>query len=143
MRRRALLVAVAVGLLIAADKKDDAKGDQDKIQGTWVCVSAERGGQALPDEAGKEFKFTFKGDKLTLHMRDQKKEGTFKLDPTKKPKTITIKPSGEDKELRGVYMFDGETLKLCAGEPGEDPPKDFTTKDGGRLMLFVLKRSKP
>ncbi len=143
MRRRALAVVVVAGLLIAADKKDEAKGDKDKLQGTWVCVSAERGGQPLPDEAKKAFTFTFKGDKLTLGIGDDKKEGTFKLDPTKKPKTITIKPSDEKKELHAIYAFDGDTLKLCGGEPGDDAPKDFTTKEGGRHMLFVLKRSKP
>ena len=33
-----LLVVLAVGLLAAAEQKDDAKKDQEKLQGTWAVV---------------------------------------------------------------------------------------------------------
>jgi uncharacterized protein (TIGR03067 family) len=142
MRTRLCLLLV-VGLLVAADEpKGDAKGDQAKIEGMWVCVSAERGGKPLPDEQ-KSFKFTFKGNKMTVELPDgQKHEGTFKLDSSKKPKHMTIKPSDEDKELQAIYEFDGDKLKLCGGEPGGERPKEFATKEGDRQMLFVLKRVK-
>jgi uncharacterized protein (TIGR03067 family) len=130
---------LVVGLSSAADEpKEDAKSDQDKIQGTWVCESAVRDGESLPADGVKSIKITFKGDKATmLAGGDKKKEATFKLDPGKKPREITLSPTDGGKEQKGIYAFDGESLKICAGE--ERPP-EFTAKEGTKRMLMVLKR---
>ena len=44
IKRYAVVLALA-GLLIGADKKDDAKGDVKKIEGSWKMVSGQFGGQ--------------------------------------------------------------------------------------------------
>jgi uncharacterized protein (TIGR03067 family) len=134
---------LAAGLLSATDGgKKDAKSDQDKIQGSWVCESALRDGEPLTAEGAMSIKLTFKGNKMTMVTgdSDKKHEHTFKLYPSKKPKEITM---GEGKkELKAIYALDGDVLKMCAGKPGDERPKELEAKKGSNFMSMVLKRQK-
>jgi len=72
--------------------------------------------------------------------------GAFKVDATKKPKTMDMTPSEgryKDKTLLGIYELDGDTLKICFAEPGKDRPTDFTSKAGSGVVLAIHKREKP
>jgi uncharacterized protein (TIGR03067 family) len=135
----ALLVALAfAGWLAAAD---DDKDDGKKFQGTWTVVSVESEGK--PNDKLKSVVFTFTGEKLRVKVGDDTKEGTVKLDAAKKPKEITITPSDGEKPLLGIYEFDKDNLKLCVSEAGAtDRPKAFASKEGERMVYFVLKPEK-
>src|SRR5690349_15701952 len=94
-----LLAVLALGLLVAADDKDDAaKKDLKAIEGTWKAVKGEEKGQALKGDEIKGYEFVVQGDKYTLRVGGEEREqGTLKLDPTKKPKAVDIKiTKGED-----------------------------------------------
>jgi uncharacterized protein (TIGR03067 family) len=141
---RALVCLLLPAAVFAADAPKKDAADRDRIQGTWVCQSAEQGGAAVPAERAKEFKMTFKGDKFTLAMPGGREhQGTFKLAPGEKPRHLTITPDDGAGELKAVYELDGDTLKVCGTDPGGERPKDFATKSGDHAMSFVLKRQKP
>ncbi len=145
MKTRALLI-VAVGLaLVAADKPDQKKDDKDAILGTWTFVSGERDGVAAPDDV-KTMKVSFKeGDKLTLTFKEENKEAKYKIDPTKKPKEIslTVTENGTEQTTHGIYELDGDSLKLCfTDDPKGEAPKEFTGKKDSKQVLMVLKRGK-
>src|SRR5262252_4202232 len=75
---------------VPAADKDDAKKDQEALQGTWKPVSSEQGGKDQGDEA-KEHTLIFEKDTFTVKRGDQVLlKGTFKLDPSKKPKAIDM-----------------------------------------------------
>jgi uncharacterized protein (TIGR03067 family) len=141
-----LLVLLALGLSIAAAPKDDAaKADRDKFQGSWTIVSLEAGGNEAGADETKKFKLEFKGDKVIFTAGEERHEGTFKLDPTAKPKAIDLIPlDGPDKgkTQRGIYAFEGDTLQICGADADKERPKEFTTKKGSGAMLVVLKRAK-
>src|SRR5262245_44466696 len=111
------LTLMAAGLLVAADaKKDDAKKDQEAIQGTWKVLSVERGGKA--QENAKEFSMTFEKDTFTVKRGDELVvKGTFKLDPSKSPKVIDMKivegrnEQENGKDVRGIYELSKDGLK--------------------------------
>ncbi len=49
--------------------------------------------------------------------------GTFKIDPTAKPKTMDSTATNGDnagKTMLGIYELDGDTLKICWAPPGKD-----------------------
>jgi uncharacterized protein (TIGR03067 family) len=147
--RLAWLALGVTGLLIAAESpKGDAQKDLDRMQGSWVATSGEAKGNALPDEQVKQTKFVLKGDKYSYTIGDAyQEEGTLKIDPTKKPKTIDVTiVEGDDKgEVQlGIYEMDKDTLKLCFAPPGKDKarPKDFSTNAGNQQLLLVLTREK-
>jgi uncharacterized protein (TIGR03067 family) len=139
-----LFVILAVGLLLGADdKQTDAKKEQEKLQGEWTMQSGERDGEQFPEELVKALKRTVTGDKYVI-TRDGETlaKGTFMLDPWQKPKTIDGKMEGADKTVQGIYELDGDTLKICNGQPGEARPKEFATKAGSGLTLVVWKKVK-
>ncbi len=144
MRLHALLV-LAVGLLVAADAKEDtAKKELKKLEGTWQVVSMEMDGQKQPEDDAKQFKVIIKGDKYTLKRGDDTvNQGTFTIDATKKPKTIDIKPTEGDNSgqtMLGIYEQDGDTQKTCYAQPDKKRPTKFSSDDG--QTLIVQKRQK-
>jgi uncharacterized protein (TIGR03067 family) len=70
----------------------------------------------------------------------------FRIDPTKKPKTIdytmTEGPTKGKTQL-GIYELDGDTVKFCFAAPGKERPTEFTAAEGSHRTLSVWKRKKP
>ena len=141
-----LLAVMAVGLLMAADEtKDDNKKEIEHLEGIWRYVSLEIEGNKAPQESYKGAKLVIKGDKFTAYEGDEVLHGTFKVDTSKKPKTIDVTFSdGPDKGkiMRGIYELDNDTYKVCIAMPGKDRPTKFETKKDSGHVLEVLKREK-
>jgi uncharacterized protein (TIGR03067 family) len=148
-----VLMVVAVGLLLAADdpeKGDAAKKDKEALQGAWRFVSSEAGGRDQT-EGLKDHVLVFEGDTFALKKGDEVGlKGTFKLDPSNKPRAIdmTITEGGPEgdkgKVLHGIYELGKGTLKWCTAEPGgTDRPKEFSTQEGINHMSVTLKKDKP
>jgi uncharacterized protein (TIGR03067 family) len=147
---RCIVTVLVAGLLLAADdKKDDAKKDAEKLQGTWTVVASEREGKTQ-DEA-KGFAMVFDRDTFAVKNGDQViAKGTFKLGTSKKPRTIDMtiteaqKDEDKGKEVHGIYELDKDTLKWCAAQPGtDDRPKEFATKEGIKHLLVTFQKAKP
>jgi uncharacterized protein (TIGR03067 family) len=146
------VTVLVAGLLIGAapgPKEDDAKKEVERLQGTWKAVSIEDDGKAVNDTKG--FHLVIEKETLTINADvEAVLKGTFKLDLSKKPRTIdvTITEGKGDratgKQLHGIYELDKETLKWCTAEPGgKERPTEFGTKAGTKHALFTLKRQKP
>src|SRR5205823_4504948 len=136
------------GSLFAADdpKDEAAKKEREKLAGTWKVISAERDGQA--DAVSKGALTTYLADgKFTVKFADgMTGKGEYKLDPSKKPKTIDVTMDdgpNKGKVHEGIYALQGDALKICRSDPGKPRPQEFTTKDATGQMLFVLTREKP
>jgi uncharacterized protein (TIGR03067 family) len=134
------LLLVAAGTLLAPDTPtDEAKKELERLQGTWVATVTAN---------GQKISLICTGDKYVQKVGDMTvEEGTHKLDPTKKPKTmdITVKEGEYKGKLQlAIYELDGDVLRLCANEAGDkNRPTEFsTTKEGGGRMLIVLRREK-
>jgi uncharacterized protein (TIGR03067 family) len=102
-------------------------------------------------------KITVKDGKITSDAKDVPQDekldsSTIKLDPSQKPKTITIPNvhGGDPKAgitLIGIYELQGDELKVCAQEVEtaklkereKERPKAFDSKQG---LLVVLRREK-
>lgn len=147
MRGQALLV-MACGLVLIGQLAGDEgkKDDIDLFQGDWVMVSGEANGVKIADEQAKAFKRTVKGDKITITRGGEELyRGTFKLDPTKKPKTIDVHvETGPAKGMTrvGIYELDGDTMKICVAQPEAPRPTEFTGKAGSNQTCSVWKKEK-
>jgi uncharacterized protein (TIGR03067 family) len=142
------LMASVVGLLIsAADPKDDAvKKDLEKFQGNWTLISAERDGKKTPQKEAKKIKLTIQANKFILRKDSVViSEGTFTLDPTRKPKvideTITAGPN-KGKTYLAIYEIDDEHHKICFAAAGKKRPMAFSSKPGSGHLLQVWRRKK-
>jgi uncharacterized protein (TIGR03067 family) len=137
----ALLPLIAAGLLTAADaREDEARKELEKLQGKWLAVEFERDGDKVAEKDLKDSSATFAGNRVTMRDGASVRALEFKLDPSKKPKTIELTTGQQT--VRGIYGLDGDSLKLCVhlGDPESTFPTEFTGKKG--YLLIVLKREK-
>lgn len=127
--KAACFVLAASALLVA---EDATKKDHAAIQGTWIIVTSGDDANIL------NLKVEFKDNAFKLHFPDGAKEGTFKIDATTDPKLIDLK--FDNKDFEGIYVLDGDKLKIHVSEPcANQRPTEFP-KDGKRLV--ALKREK-
>ncbi|HEV3167457.1 MAG TPA: TIGR03067 domain-containing protein [Isosphaeraceae bacterium] len=129
-------LAIAACLLIAADVP---KSDQDRLQGSWRCVSLEDEGEKAPPKLINSLKISFDKRNFQWGMPGDFDRGTFKVDSTKTPKTIDFTFSEGGHTGLGIYQVGDDTLKLCVGDKR---PKDFVSRPSTACSLWILKRDK-
>ena len=134
------LVALALGITAADDKKDPTAGK-------WVIESVTRDGKADDDLNGATR--VHDGGKYSVKpvagAKTPAVEGTFTIDATKSPATIDMKPGSgryKDKTLLGIVKVDGDTLTVAFAEPGKDRPATFESKAGSGVVVAVHKKAK-
>jgi uncharacterized protein (TIGR03067 family) len=98
----------------------------------------------VTEDSEHYIKLKVEGDKFLITLKKGDHEATFNVDPSKKPKTIDLTLKGGDnegKEMKGFYMLDGDTLKICIADPEHpDRPSEFKSKD--EVKVFTFKRVK-
>jgi uncharacterized protein (TIGR03067 family) len=141
-----VLSPVLCSFALAADT-DDAKTDLKAIQGAWQVVEVATADGLVPADEIKGAKVTIKDNKLTLEGLDkEKKEFTFKLDPSTKPKSvdlISLDGTFKGQTTLGIYALDGDSLKFCLGnQESKVRPKAFKADKESDLLVLSLKRVK-
>ena len=122
---------------------DDKKTDKDRLQGTWVAVSAENNGKAIGgDDPGiKSTKMTFDGDKLTIVPLKGPDKLPYTLDPSKTPREMDITVDVvKGVKLLTVYELDGDRLKWHMVKDGSRPSDFDTSKSKGTVIVFEKKK---
>jgi uncharacterized protein (TIGR03067 family) len=123
---------------------DEPKGDLAKIQGTWTAPAGPND-EVIISMTVKDSIYTVtydRGDGTNVELK-----GEIKLDEKTTPKTLdfvkTQRNDGDDsRDNLGIYTFDGETLKVCVGMPGNERPKEFTKGEDGAPMLLIFTKKK-
>src|SRR5579884_2772426 len=99
------LTFASVGVAVGGDAKSELK----KFAGAWAVESLRDRGKDAPAEEAQKATFIFSGDKITIEFQEggktDKLEGTFKIDPSKKPGHIDLDVAG--KKATGIYAFEG------------------------------------
>jgi uncharacterized protein (TIGR03067 family) len=140
------LVAVGSLAVVAAEKTDAAKDEAALWQGTWRAVSFEHDGKQTPSEKLKPIKLTVEGTNYTFENGDFKESGTYKFDPSQKPKALDIVVGGgadKGKVYLVIYKVDGDELTICLESENKHRPTEFTGKEGSGCVLEVWRREKP
>jgi clostripain len=118
----------------------EAKKELEKLQGEWTMVSREMGGQKTRDEVLKQFRLTIAGDEWIVTYQDKENlRITLKIDPTREPKTLDMRPKGGNEEdvSLGIYKLEGDTLTLCRMMASGDiaRPQEFKTTREGEVVV--------
>jgi RNA polymerase sigma factor (sigma-70 family) len=155
-----LLVAGAFALRLTAAGPDQPRGadtpkpaaakaakDQEMALGAWKLVKAELQGRELPmAEQAKPVRFVVQPGKFLMQSNaGLVGEFAYTLDPTRDPKEIDITPlegpaGKKGKTLLGIYLLEGDNLKVCVSTPGQKRPTQFGSKERRWELLYVLKR---
>src|SRR5438046_1680469 len=81
-----LVAAFSLAPLAAAAPDGDAKA----VQGTWLPAKAELAGQPMPDAVLKTIRLELDNGKYTAYVGDEPDKGTYTVDSTTNPKSMTI-----------------------------------------------------
>ena len=146
MKKHLLLVVGVVFLVAAGDAQDEVKKELARFEGTWKWVSIEMEKMKLSADALEHLRLKLMGDKFTVTEENNASfGGTFKVDPSKKPKTIDVTFTdgpAKDKTALGIYELEGDTYKVITDPAGKSRPTEFAVKPGSGHVLQVLKREK-
>jgi RNA polymerase sigma factor (sigma-70 family) len=129
-------------------KEAPAKKDLEKLQGTWIAaVGGEFRGKTATEQENIRagHRLVISGDKFawfTALQVEPLMKGTVRIDETKRPKTMDMEFERESNRAVGkcIYELDGDTLKICYGEP--DRPTEFKTNPDSDNKLYVWKLEK-
>ncbi|HEV3440792.1 MAG TPA: sigma-70 family RNA polymerase sigma factor [Gemmata sp.] len=126
-------------------KEDFTTSDKavNDLQGEWVVVAMEGGGEKVSAESLKGTKWVVRGNEITGNQPGASGKMSFKIDADKSPKEIVVTSlDGKTKGTTspGIYSIDGHKLSVCLGEKVR--PKQFATARGdGRTMLTLEKKA--
>jgi uncharacterized protein (TIGR03067 family) len=128
----------------AQPKQQPAKTDQERIVGSWVIVN--------DDSKRKGEPWSINKDKLFMHTNYKyynyrgywidRPGFVYRLDAGKTPKQIDIGVAKDSVHIKGIYLLDGDELRLCLAQPGKARPAVFPEKPAPGEVL-ILQRQKP
>jgi uncharacterized protein (TIGR03067 family) len=132
-----LLLFALICLMIACTTTKPISGKPGTLDGVWVPVKQEMGGEALPLPA-------FEKDTLTLQ------DTTYKY--SDRDKGVAIYNDGHmdiygregvnaGKHFTAIYKVDHGQLIVCYNLAADGYPADFETKSKPSLFMSVFKRS--
>jgi uncharacterized protein (TIGR03067 family) len=139
------------GTNFAADNSMQELIDNDyrRLSGAWTLSYGEVDGKPVPEAIRAQTKLITDRDKFSLSTGAQtgtSEEGTFTIDPTKKPKTVdSVQGTGPDKgkTFLGIYeIIDDNHKRACWAPAGKPRPNDFTSPPGSGHILQVWERAK-
>ncbi len=113
------------------------------LDGTWIPIKAELGGQKIPEAGLKNTKLVLKGDGYTVEVSGILDRGKIKLLPDSEPKAMHIiggEGPNKGKTIPAIYELKDDTLTICYNLNGESLPAEFKTDAGSQLYLATYKR---
>ena len=141
-------VMLAAGILLVSQAGDDpTMKDLDAMQGTWKVVELTEKGEKLPAKETDPVEVIILATKMAIHDDGKfREEITLKLDAKQKPKAVDLKYTkgpNSGKVESGIYIVEGDTLKICINEKKDGArPTEFTSTKQNEFALVVLKKVK-
>jgi uncharacterized protein (TIGR03067 family) len=134
-----LLIAASL-TAYAADKADDQK----TLQGSWLPIKAELGGQPMPDAVLKTISLKLTEKEYHVLVAGSPDDGTWIIDPAASPKGMTttgVKGPNAGKTFPCSYELNADgTLRICYDLSGAKRPAEFKTVPGTKLYLVTYSR---
>jgi uncharacterized protein (TIGR03067 family) len=108
--------------------------------GDWVITNAD-------SKFKTDMTWTITTDRIHRHsnIAGFQMQWYHRLDAGKDPRQIDIAGQLNGSPVcKGIYMLDGDELRLCLGEPGKDRPAAFPRKPGpGEITILQRARDAP
>jgi uncharacterized protein (TIGR03067 family) len=133
------LVGTIVAAVALVAPGQQTGGDLARMQGTWRAIT----------DSGTTILLNVQGDRCQIEAsgpdgKPLKVKAVLKLDEKASPKTFDWSDATRDDgqampDLKAIYELDGDTLRVCGGEPGAPRPTRFENVDDGPT-LTVLRR---
>lgn len=144
MMQRAIRLLMLFGWLPAiAARADEAADDLKMLQGTWEVVSAQEAGMEQTGVDVPKLIIIIKEDTFSFKVEGQEKtlDTKLKLDPSASPKAVDLFSTlRQARSVMGIYVTNGNDLKICWARRPKPRPDTFETKPGDERIFLTLKR---
>jgi uncharacterized protein (TIGR03067 family) len=124
----------------AQPKAQPAKSDQERLVGNWFITN--------DDSMRKGEMWVITEDRILMYAKHGGLNSNLylhRLDAGKDPKQIDITVSRVNGPtigvIKGIYVLDGDELRLCLGEMGKDRPAAFPEKAKPGEVLVLQRAS--
>jgi uncharacterized protein (TIGR03067 family) len=146
MKNILCLSLVAFSAIASTSFAADDSADLKTLQGSWIPVKAELGGQPLPGDVLKKITLTLTNQNYEVTITgEQSDSGIWSIDTSSKPKGMTIvgtKGPNAGKTFPCIYDIKGDTFRICYDLSGAKQPTEFKTATGTKLYLVTYNRKK-
>ncbi len=136
-----ICLAVAALCAFAADSPGDAKA----VQGKWKPTKAELAGQPMADAVVNSISLKLDNGKYEVFVGDKPDRGTYTLDSSTKPKSMTITGTAgpnAGKTFPAIYDLEKDTVRICYDLSGAKRPTEFKSVPGSKLYFVTYHRTK-
>lgn len=116
------------------------------LDGTWIPVTAELGGQLLSEDILKTMRLFLIGNKYVAKVGVVTDQGLVKIDLKKKPNAMDIIGTGgpnEGRTIQAIYELNDDELTVCYALDGHTRPVEFKTRVDSQHYLVTYKRAYP
>ncbi len=142
----AVLVTLGVSSLHADEAKPDGKPDAERILGTWILESSDRGETFFLND-GQSAEATFEESKFSfIVLKDGGKifefSGDYYLDDKQTPKTcdLTVVGDGGSNSIYAIYDFEGDKLRFRIRDNNGPRPADFESQAADCQILTYRRK---
>ncbi|MGC3968860.1 MAG: TIGR03067 domain-containing protein [Pirellulales bacterium] len=143
----AVATLVLSGVASAAETEKDAKPDAERIVGTWILESSDRGESIFLND-GQSAEATFEESKFQfVVLKDGGKifefGGDYYLDDKQTPKTcdITLVGDGGANSIYAIYEFNDGKLRFRIRDNNGPRPADFDSQ-ASDCQILTYRRKK-
>ena len=140
---RSLTVLIVVSAASVGLCADPSNENLAALNGRWTSDSAVKAGEAYPDNIRKSIRLVLSRGKYTATVGEDVDEGTYKIDDSESPKTITFvvtKGPNKGKTIQGIYELDKASLRICCDMSGKARPTKFESKPDTQSFLASYHR---
>jgi uncharacterized protein (TIGR03067 family) len=118
--------------------------DLATLNGLWALTSAVRSGEKMSAEEVKGIHLVLANGRYVAAVGDQTDEGTYKIDESKTPNTLTFtgtKGPNKGKTMLAIYELEDQgTLKICYDLSGKAFPGKFESNPDSQSFLATYER---
>jgi uncharacterized protein (TIGR03067 family) len=144
---RCMMLTITLVLAAQGAGDDPNKKDLDAMQGVWKVVELSEKGTKLAAKETDPVDIVILGTKMAVNDDGKfREEITLKLDAKQTTKAVDFhytKGPNLGKVEVGIYVLDGDTLKICINEKKDGArPTEFTSTKENEFSLVVLKKVK-
>ena len=119
------ILALAVGVLLAAPPKEEVKKEMDNFLGKWTVNYMSTEGMDVPGGSHQGHALEILNNPNRLVLREGgTSTGIYEIDPTTNPKLINIGFVGGPRQgqlWQGIYILDDKHLQLAVGTVNNRP----------------------
>ena len=136
-----MLLSVSFLVFTPFSNPNAVQDDSKLIEGTWIMVSLEMGGQQMPPEGLKDTTLVLKDGRYT----SQDNQGTYKINSAQKPKAMDLtatKGPNQGGAIPAIYELTADTFRICFDFEGKARPTEFKTAPDKSHILASYKRGK-